>query len=89
RAEETLEEAVLRSLRRLDPSITIDFVRETSALFEEAEVLRARDATMRARPANVREHFKAQFRARVAAMPVVPRQIPRLRPTPADDPYGS
>ena len=89
RAEETLEEAVLRSLRRLDPSITLDFVRETSALFDEQEVLRARDATVRTRPANVREHFKAQFRARVAAMPVAPRQTPRLRPTPADDPYGS
>lgn len=89
RAEETLEEAVLRSLRRLDPSITLDFVREASALFEEAEVLKARDATIRARPSNVREHFRAQFRARVAAMPAVPRQTPRLRPTPADDPYGS
>jgi hypothetical protein len=89
RAEETLEEAVLRSLRRMDPSITLDFVRESSALFDEAEVLRARDATLRARPANVREHFRSQFRARVAAMPVAPRQTPRLRPTPADDPYGS
>ncbi|MBV6521144.1 MAG: hypothetical protein MNPFHGCM_01271 [Gemmatimonadaceae bacterium] len=88
-AEETLEDAVLRALRRLDSSITLDFVREASALFDEAEVLRARDATLRARPANVRQHFKAQFRARVAAMPVQPRQIPRLRPTPADDPYGS
>ncbi|MFN8571878.1 MAG: hypothetical protein U0132_07460 [Gemmatimonadaceae bacterium] len=87
RHEESLEEAVLRALRRLDGSITLDFVKEWTTLFEETEVLRARDATLRARPADVRGFFRAQFRARVAATPSAPRTAPRLRPTP-DDPYG-
>src|SRR5919199_84677 len=85
----TREAAVLRDLRRLDPSITLQWVQDQLALHDEAEVLRARNATLRARPANVRAFFAAQLRTRVPAQPVAPpaHAVP-LRPLPDDDPYA-
>src|SRR5438105_9845065 len=45
--------AVLRSLRTLDPSITLAWVQDAIGLREEDEVIRARNAALRERPADV------------------------------------
>ena len=83
-----LEEAVLRSLRTLDPSLTLQWVQDTVGFHEELEVIRARNATLRERPADVRAFFKGQFRAIVTAQPVARRTPTPIRSAPADDPYG-
>jgi hypothetical protein len=90
-AEPSLDAAVTRALRALDSRVTLQWVQETTALCDEREVLAARDRTLVARPADVRAHFAAQFRAVVApkhaAQPAPPRVAP-LRAVPDDDPYG-
>src|ERR1051326_119171 len=45
-----LEAAVVRSLRTLDPSITLGWVQQAVGIREPAEIIRARYATERARP---------------------------------------
>ncbi|HEX6631039.1 MAG TPA: hypothetical protein VF048_08105 [Gemmatimonadaceae bacterium] len=89
-AEPSLEAAVLRALRALDPSLTLAWLQDTIALATEEEVLRARDATLRARPADVKAHFGSHFRRLVAPRGAAPRPatVLPLRPAPDDDPYG-
>jgi hypothetical protein len=85
----SLAEAVLRSLRRLDPTLTLAWVEDVVSLYEDAEVLRARSATMLAKPADVRAHFKAQFRSRIPQQRSASRPAPvTIRSAPTDDPYG-
>ncbi len=86
--EPSLNEAVLRSLRTLDSSIQLSFVEDVIALYEEHEVLRARDATVKTRPQDVKAYFKAQFRRVVRPEQVPAAGRPALRRTPMDDPYG-
>jgi hypothetical protein len=83
-----LEEAVLRSLRSLDPSVTLQWVQEAVGIHEDADVIRARNATLRERPADVRAFFKSQFRGIVPAQQVTRRAPTPIRSAPADDPYG-
>ena len=86
----SLEAAVTRGLRALDPAVTLAWVQETIALHDEREVLAARDRTLLERPRDVRAHFAAQLRRVVAPRPAtsaVPAVAP-LRVVPADDPYG-
>ena len=88
-ADVTLEHAVLRSLRTLDPSLTLGWVRDVVGIHEEEEVVRARNATLRERPADVRKFFQAQFRTVVPSQPVSRAGMaPPVRTAPADDPYG-
>ena len=85
----SLADAVLRSLRRLDPTLTLGWVEDVVSLYDESEVIRARNATMQARPADVRAHFKSQFRSRIPHQPAVARPAPvSIRSAPTDDPYG-
>ena len=88
-ADLTLEVAVMRALRQLDPAISLDWVKRTIAGHEEAVVLRARNATMQARPERVQAHFEGQFRRIVPpeAPPARPVPVP-LKSLPGDDPYG-
>ena len=83
-----LEEAVLRSLRTLDPSLTLQWVQDAVGLHEDFEVIRARNATLRERPADVRAFFKGQFRGIVTSQPVARRAATPIRSAPADDPYA-
>ena len=86
--EVSLEAAVLRSLRPLDPALSLDWVKRTITGHEEALVIRARNLTLQARPENVRAFFESQFR-RIA--PVEPAPAPSavpIRTVPGDDPYG-
>ncbi|HEU4564221.1 MAG TPA: hypothetical protein VFS05_06225 [Gemmatimonadaceae bacterium] len=88
-ADVPLEEAVLRQLRQLDRSLTLPWVQDAIALYDEREVLRALHATVAARPAKVREYFKAQFRTIVPAQAPAPAApVAPIRTLPDDDPYG-
>ena len=82
-----LDAAVLRSLRTLDPSITLGWVQDAVGIRDEDEIIRARNATLRERPADVRKFFIGQLRTVVVnqapARPAAP-----LRSAPVDDPYG-
>jgi DNA helicase HerA-like ATPase len=89
-----LDIAIYRSLRPLDPSITLPWIQKFVALYDEPEILRARDATTLARPANVRAFFESQFRKIVPSEPAIAvatasREDARtVRAIPIDDPYG-
>ena len=72
--EMTLDAAVARALRKLDPSITVGWVQEVVGPHDDADVLRARDVTLRTRPDDVKAFFAAQFRR------IVPAEQPRVRP---------
>ena len=86
--EVTLEVAVMKSLRTLDPSISLDWVKRITAGHEEGTVIRARNITMQARPDRVQPFFESQFRRVVAAdAPARPAAIP-IKALPGDDPYG-
>lgn len=65
-----LEVAVLRALRQLDPSLSLDWVKRTIVGHDEAHVIRARNATLLARPQRVEAYFEAQFRR------IVPSEAP-------------
>jgi hypothetical protein len=86
--EVSLEHAVVRSLRQLDPAITLGWVKDVIAIATEEEVIRARNATLHACPDDVKTFFAGQFRRIVP--PRQPARAPTqpLRTTPADDPYG-
>ena len=87
----TLENAIYRSLRELDPEITMAWVQQLGALYDEEDLLRARNATVLARPANVRAFFQSRLRSIVPieSAPASGRAgSTPLRPIPIGDPYG-
>jgi hypothetical protein len=88
--EQTLEQAVTKSLRRLDPSITLGWMQDVLALAGDDEdgVLRARNRTLQARPDDVKAFFKAQLRKRATPEVSGRRGPPALRVPASDDPYG-
>jgi hypothetical protein len=87
--EVTFESAVLRTLRTLDPSLTMNWLRDAMGIHDEEDIVRARNATMRERPADVRKFFQAQLRPIVGSAAAVPRAPGTpVRSGPANDPYG-
>jgi hypothetical protein len=93
-AETSLDVAIYRSLRPLDPSITLPWVQRFVALYDEAEIIRARDATRRERPARPKAFFEAQFRKIVPAEEAIAaatssrEETRAVKSLPIDDPYG-
>jgi hypothetical protein len=87
--EVPLEVGVLRALRALDPSIQLAWVQDACALHDPDEIVRARNATLQTRPADVRAFFAARLRARVPGQsaPGQPAAVP-LRVVRDDDPYA-
>jgi hypothetical protein len=83
-----LDAAVLRSLRSLDPSVTLNWVRDAVGIRDDEEVIRARNATMRERPADVKKFFLSQLKPIVAAQTADRQPAAAIRSAPADDPYG-
>jgi hypothetical protein len=93
----TLDVAVARQLRGLDPQVTVGWVQRAlgwdgsaPALYDEAAVVRALRATLRARPEAPRLHFERELRRgarapvrEASSSPVVP-----LAPAPRGDPFG-
>src|SRR6187551_1968591 len=85
-AEVTLEHAVVRSLRQLDPGITLGWVQDVIAIATEEEVIRARNATLHTRPDDVKTFFAGQFRRIVPPRQPARTPVQPLRTTPGDDP---
>jgi hypothetical protein len=83
-----LDAAVLRSLRTLDPTLTLGWVQNAIGIREDEDVIRARNATLRERPADVRKFFLAQLRPVVAPQHASRPAPAAVRSAPADDPYG-
>ena len=86
--EVSFESAVLRTLRTLDPALTMNWLRDAIGIHDEEDIIRARNATMRERPADVRKYFQAQLRPIVAAAAGPRSSGTPVRSGPADDPYG-
>jgi len=87
--EVELDAAVLRSLRTLDPSLTLGWIQNAIGIREDEDVIRARNATLRERPADVKKFFLSQLRPVVAPQTAPSRPAPTpVRSAPADDPYG-
>ena len=86
--EISLEAAILRALRPLDPTITLPWVQEITALYTEQEVIRARNATLLARPKDVKAYFSSQFRKIIPAQPAQRPMAGSIRSVPENDPYG-
>jgi uncharacterized protein len=85
--EISLEVAVYRSLRTLDPSLAFNAVSDVVGPHDEQDVLRARNLTMQERPADVLGTFRSKLRR------VIPPSAAALRPAalrsvPDNDPYG-
>jgi len=79
---------VLRALRQLDPSITLQWVQEITALYNEDEVIRARNATVLGRPDNVKAYFQAQFRKIIPVQTPARPMAASIKSAPENDPYG-
>ncbi len=85
-----LDHAILRSLRALDGSITLQWVQNAISIHEEQSVVRARNATIRARPNDVKSFFLAQLPPLVRSVAATPKPAGiAIRSTPFDDPYGN
>lgn len=87
--DSTLETSLLRTLRQLDPNIPLVWVQDMVALYDEPDLIRARNATLQARPKDVKAFFASRLRTIIPAHPAVtPVPAAPLRSLPADDPYG-
>ena len=87
-SEISLEAAILRALRPLDSTITLPWVQEITALYTPDEVIRARNATLLARPENVKAYFAAQFRKIIPAQATPRPMVGSIKSAPENDPYG-
>src|SRR3954465_12902169 len=83
-----LDVAVLRSLRTLDPSLTLTWVQDAIGIYTEEEIIRARNATLPARPEKVKAYFEAQFRKVIPVQPAPRPMAASLKSAPENDPYG-
>ena len=58
----TLEAALYRSLHALDPAVTMSWVKARRVLYDEEELIAARNATLLAKPGNVRAFFESRLK---------------------------
>jgi uncharacterized protein len=87
--DSSLETSLLRTLRQLDPGIPLTWVQDMVALYDEPDLIRARNATLQARPKDVKAFFASRLRTIIPAQPTpTPVAATPLRGLPADDPYG-
>ena len=85
-----LDQAILRSLRALDGAVTLQWVQDAIGIHEEQVVIKARNATIRMRPNDVKSFFLSQLPALIPSNPIRPRPTGvAIRGTPFDDPYGN
>ena len=83
------DHAILRTLRVLDTSITLQWVQDVIGIHEETDVVRARNHTLQTRPSDVKAFFRAQLPSLAPKTRVAPRPMSTaIRGTPFDDPYG-
>jgi len=87
--DSSLETSLLRTLRQLDPGIPLTWVQDMVALYDEPDLIRARNATLQSRPKDVKAFFASRLRTIIPAQPAsTPVAATPLRGLPADDPYG-
>ena len=87
--DSSLEASLFRTLRQLDPGIPLVWVQDMVALYDEPDLIRARNATLQARPKDVKGFFASRLRTIIPAQPAAaPASGAPLRALPADDPYG-
>ena len=79
--------AIMRRLRQLDRSITLEWVEELVALAGEGDMLRALGATEVARPADVRAYLRRQIGEIIPSEPALRPAVAPLRRTSSNDPY--
>jgi len=72
----------------LDPTLTLGWIQNAIGIREDEDVIRARNATLRERPADVKKFFVSQLKPVVAAQPAERQPAAAIRSAPADDPYG-
>ena len=85
----SLHAAVLRTLRAMDSTLTLGWLQDVTRLATDDEILRARNAVVRERSADVKKAFAAQFRSLVATSAAMRTPPPAPMPVaPDDDPYG-
>ncbi len=89
-AQTPLDVSVWRSLQTVDSSITHEWVAKTISLYEEEEVIRARNKVLLARPADVKNFFSRALPSVAPVQRVQPSAPVRslLRVPDADDPYA-
>lgn len=85
-----LAAALYRSLHVLDSGVTMAWVKDMVDLYDEYELIDARNATTLARPTNVRAFFQSRLKKIIPAETVHAERRPApLRPLPVGDPYDS
>ncbi|HEY0242401.1 MAG TPA: hypothetical protein VGC52_07030 [Gemmatimonadaceae bacterium] len=85
-----IEAALYRSLRTIDPQVTLAWVKDIAWQYDEEDLIEARNATMRERPSNARQFFESRLRKIVPVEKATPeRRVSPLRPLPVGDPYES
>ena len=82
------EVALLRSLRPLDSTLTVNWAKDITDLYERDAIIRARNAALLERPADVKRFFKMQLAPIVPSTTVSRPMVTPIRTAPADDPYG-
>lgn len=84
----TLEAAIYRSLHALDAEVTLAWVKDHAALYDEEDLIAAKNATILARPANVRAFFKSRLKKIIPIETASSAQrTTQLKPLPIGDPY--
>jgi DNA helicase HerA-like ATPase len=86
-----IEAALYRSLRPLDPGITLAWAKNMAAVYDEDELIAARNATTLARPANARAFFQSRLKKIIPVETAngTEKAAAPLRPLPVGDPYDS
>ncbi len=84
----TVEDALVRSLRPLDPSLSLTWAQDLAAIHDEHELLRVRNAALRERPSDVKRFFASQLRPVVATQTIGRSSATPIKSAPIDDPYG-
>jgi DNA helicase HerA-like ATPase len=84
-----LAPALYRSLHALDSGVTMAWVKDMIDLYDEDELIEARNVTTLMKPANVRAFFQGRMKQRIPAETAIQERRPSLRPLPVGDPYDS
>lgn len=89
----TLEHALYRSLRVIDPTVSMGWINTLVALYDETELIASRNAARVAKPASVKAFFEGMLKKRIPSQRafdggLVPREPVSARSLPDDDPYG-
>jgi DNA helicase HerA-like ATPase len=85
-----LAPALYRSLHELDSGVTMAWVKDMIDLYDEDELIEARNVTTLMKPANVRAFFQSRMKQRIPAETAIQERRPSsLRPLPVGDPYDS